>query len=99
VAKTNEALNHIDSTLVENRPDLRDAIVKMRETLTLASSVTDQLDRSLNYNTENIDEMLENLRHITDNLKEFTDTIKARPYTLIRSSGPPARAPGGSPKP
>ncbi len=98
-AKTNEALGHIDATLVENRPDLRDAIVKMRETLTSASTLTDQLDRSLNYNSENIDEMLENLRHITENLKEFTDTIKARPYTLIRSSSPPARAPGGSPKP
>lgn len=95
VAQANEALSHVDATLTENRPDLREAVSKMRATLTSAASLTDQLDRTLNYNAENIDELLENMTHVSENLKEFTDTIKARPYTLIRSSGAPPRAPGG----
>ncbi len=95
VAQANDALAHVDATLTENRPDLRESISKLRMTLTSAASLTDQLDRTLNYNAENIDELLENMTHVSENLKEFTDTIKARPYTLIRSSGPPPREPGG----
>lgn len=98
-AQANDAISHLDATLVENRPDLRDAVARMRETLTSASSLTDQLDRTLNTNSENIDEILENMRHVSENLKEFTDTIKKRPYTLIRASAPPARQPGETSRP
>ncbi len=97
--KADDALAHVDETLQENRPELREVIKKARETLASASSATDQLDRSLNYNSANIDEILDNLRHITENMKEFTETIKTRPYTLIRSSGPAPRSPGQPEKP
>ena len=95
IAQAKDALAHVDDTLAENRPDLRESISKLRLTLTSAASLTDQLDRTLNYNAENIDELLENMTHVSENLKAFTDTIKARPYTLIRSSGAPTRKPGG----
>ncbi len=98
-AQANDALGHLDATLVENRPDLRQAVARMRETLTSASSLTDQLDRTLNTNSENIDEILENMRHISENLKQFTDTIKTRPYTLIRASAPAPHRPGETPQP
>ena len=98
-AQANDAISHLDATLVENRPDLRDAVARMRETLTSASSLTDQLDRTLNTNSENIDEILENMRHVSENLKEVTDTIKTRPYTLIRASAPPPHQPGQSSRP
>lgn len=99
VKQANTALSHVDATLMENRPDLRQAIVQMRATLTSASALTDQLDSTLNTNSDNIDEIIENMTHITENLKAFTETIKTRPYTLIRASSPPRHEPGQVPKP
>ena len=99
IQRADEALARVDAALGENRADLRAAIADLRKTLTSTASLAGQLDRTLDVNSENIDEMLENLRHTTENLKEFTDTIKTRPYTLIRSSSPPDRKPGQAKQP
>jgi phospholipid/cholesterol/gamma-HCH transport system substrate-binding protein len=93
-AQANEALNHIDSLIGENRKDLRQAIVDLRRSLATVSDLTGRLDQTLDVNSENIDELLDNLRHVSENLKEFTNTIKTRPYTLIRSSSPPEHKTG-----
>lgn len=94
VKQADEAVAHIDAMIGENRADVRKAVADLRQTLSSTSSLTAQLDRTLDVNTENIDELLENMRHTTENLKEFTDMIKARPYLLLRASGPPDRKPG-----
>ena len=99
VANADRSIAHVDEILGENRPDLRKAIADLRQTLASTNSLAAQMDRTLNVNAENIDEMLENIRHTTENLKQFTDTIKARPYTLIRSSQAPEHKPGDSKKP
>jgi phospholipid/cholesterol/gamma-HCH transport system substrate-binding protein len=93
-AQANEALNHIDSMIGENRADVRHAVADLRTSLANASDLTGRLDQILDVNGDNIDELLENLRHVTQNLKEFTNTIKTRPYTLIRSSNPREHKPG-----
>jgi phospholipid/cholesterol/gamma-HCH transport system substrate-binding protein len=93
-AQANEALNHMDSLIGENRQDLRKAVIDLRRSLATVTDLTGKLDQTLDVNSENIDELLENLRHVSENLKEFTDTIKRRPYTLIRSSNPPEHKPG-----
>jgi phospholipid/cholesterol/gamma-HCH transport system substrate-binding protein len=97
VADADKALKNIDDILGENRKDVRESIQKLHETLNSASSLVSQLDRTMGYNAENIDELLENMRMTTENLRQFTDTIKVRPYTLIRSSNPPDRKPGAPP--
>lgn len=94
-AQANEALNHVDSLIGENREDLRKAVVDLRRSLATVTDLTAKLDQTLDVNSENIDELLENFRHVSENLREFTDTIKRRPYTLIRSSSPPDHRPGG----
>lgn len=96
--QANAALSHIDATLMENRPDLRQAVTQMRATLTSASALTDQLNSILNTNSDDLDAIIANLRDITENLKAFTETIKTRPASLIRSTAPPDREPGQSPK-
>jgi phospholipid/cholesterol/gamma-HCH transport system substrate-binding protein len=96
-AQASDTLAHIDATIGEDRPDLHKAIGDLRQSLDSAVVLTGQLDRTLDTNTENLDEILDNLRHITDNMNEFTETIKTRPYTLIRASGLPAREPGQAP--
>jgi ABC-type transporter Mla subunit MlaD len=93
-AEANEALNHIDSLIGENRKDLRQAVVDLRRSLATVSDLTGRLDQTVDVNSENIDELLDNLRHVSENLKEFTNTIKTRPYTLIRSSSPPEHKTG-----
>ncbi len=96
--QANTALSHIDATLLENRPDLRQAVSQMRTTLTSTSALTDQLNGILNANSDNLNDIIENMREITENLKAFTETIKTRPATLIRSSSPPEHEPGQPPK-
>lgn len=91
------ALNHIDGMVNENRPDVHQAVVQLRETLAEARGLIARLDQTLDVNSENIDELLENLRHVSENLKEFTNTIKTRPYTLIRASVPRDHIPGAKP--
>lgn len=93
-AQANEALNHVDSLIGENRADIRQAVVDLRRSLATVTDLTGRLDQTLDVNSENIDELLENLRHVSQNLKEFTNTIKTRPYTLIRSSVPREHKPG-----
>ena len=98
VNQANTALSHIDATLMENRPDLREAVRQMRATLTSTSALTAQLNSLLNTNSDNLNEIIENMREITENLKAFTERIKTRPASLIRSSSPPEHEPGQLPK-
>ncbi len=93
-SQANQALDHIDSMIGENRADVRKAVIELRQSLGKVTDLTGRLDQTLDMNTDNIDELLDNLRHVTENLKEFTDTIKTRPYTLIRSSAPREHKPG-----
>jgi phospholipid/cholesterol/gamma-HCH transport system substrate-binding protein len=87
-AQANETLNHVDSLIGDNRDDVRQAVIQLRQSLTTLTDLTGKLDQTLDVNSDNIDELLENLRHVSQNLKEFTNTIKTRPYTLIRSNNP-----------
>jgi len=97
--KTDDAITNVDKMLKDEQPEIHASLVKLHETLTSTASLTDQLDRTLNVNSPNLDEILENMRQISENLKEFTETIKTRPYTLIRSSEPKPRQPGEAPPP
>ncbi|MGH9474034.1 MAG: MlaD family protein [Terriglobales bacterium] len=94
MAQANDALAHIDAMVLDNRPDLRASVIELRQTLLTASSVMDQLDRTLDYNADNIDQTLENVRITTQQLRELTETVKHRPYTLIRADNPRERKPG-----
>jgi phospholipid/cholesterol/gamma-HCH transport system substrate-binding protein len=96
-AEANQALNHIDAMVGENRADVRQAVVELRRTLTNTTDASARLDQTLDANSGNIDELLDNLRHVTENLKEFTSTIKTRPYTLIRATNPREHKPGEKP--
>lgn len=92
--EANKALDHIDEVLGENRADVRAAVTALRKSLTTLTDITGRFDRTLDVNTENIDEILDNFRNVSQNLKEFSDTIKKRPYTLIRATNPPEHVPG-----
>jgi phospholipid/cholesterol/gamma-HCH transport system substrate-binding protein len=94
VAQAREALNHVDATLTENRPDLHASIIDLRKALENADTLTDQLNGTLNANSGNLDDIIQNFRDASENLKDFTETIKERPYTLLRSAEPKARKPG-----
>jgi phospholipid/cholesterol/gamma-HCH transport system substrate-binding protein len=93
-ATANQALDHVDAMIGEDRPDLHQAVLELRQSLTTVVNLTGRLNQTFDVNSDNIDEVLHNLRDVTENLKEITDTIKARPYLLIRSSPPPEHKPG-----
>ncbi|MGH9617445.1 MAG: MlaD family protein [Candidatus Acidiferrales bacterium] len=98
VDRANTALSHVDAVVMENRPDLRQAVKQMRAALTSASALTDQLNTLVNANSDNLDVLIGNMRDITENLKAFTASIEARPSELIRSSAPREHVPGQLPK-
>jgi phospholipid/cholesterol/gamma-HCH transport system substrate-binding protein len=98
-ADARQTINSLEGTIAENRTDLRQSIADLRRLLETANNVTDQLDRTLNANGENIDDILSNFRHASQNLRQFTETLKQRPYSLLRSSMPPAHEPGQVMKP
>jgi phospholipid/cholesterol/gamma-HCH transport system substrate-binding protein len=95
--EANQALNHVDAMVGENRPDVHMAVMDLRRTLTNMTGASGRLDQTLDVNSENIDEIVDNLRHVTENLKQFTATIKTRPSTLIRATNPPEHEAGERP--
>lgn len=92
--EANEVLAHIDSTIGETEPEVRQAVAQLRGTLKSLDELAGQLNQTLDVNSENIDQLLDNMLHVTENLKEFTETIKMRPYSLIRATNPPEHKPG-----
>jgi phospholipid/cholesterol/gamma-HCH transport system substrate-binding protein len=86
--EANKTLDHIDSLIGENRADIRQALLELRHTLANTTDLTGRLDRIVDINGENIDELLDNMRQVTENLREFSTLIKRRPYTLIRATNP-----------
>jgi phospholipid/cholesterol/gamma-HCH transport system substrate-binding protein len=98
-AEAQKTINTLEGTISENRSDLRQSIEELRHMLDTANNVTDQLDRTLNANGENIDDILSNFRQASQNLRQFTETLKQRPYTLLRSALPPPHVPGKASKP
>jgi len=95
-AQATQTLDHLDVVIGENRPDLRQAILELRQSLGTLTSLTGRLDQTVDVNVDNIDEVVDNLRHVTENLKELTDTLKARPYLLLRASPKSEHKPGGA---
>ena len=83
----NDTLRHVDSTLLENRADIRASVVHLRDTLA-------QLNQTLDQNSANIDEMLDNIRMATENLRGLTDTLRSSPASLIRGIKVTERRPG-----
>lgn len=98
VAQADTALSHVDAMVTENRPDLQQAVAQMRAALTSASELTDQLNGTLNANSDNLSYIIANVRDITTNLKAFSERIESRPSSLIRTSAPPEHLPGQIPK-
>jgi phospholipid/cholesterol/gamma-HCH transport system substrate-binding protein len=81
--QANETLAHVDSMIGEDRPDIHQAVIELRGTLSSMTELTGKLNQTIDVNSENIDQLLENMVRITENLKEFTETIKTRPSSLI----------------
>ncbi len=96
--RANDALAHVDSTLMDNRADIRSSIVGLRDTLARSTVLMDQLNRTLDQNSANIDELLDNLRMSTENLRALTETLKRAPASLIRGIKEPDRRPGEVPR-
>jgi phospholipid/cholesterol/gamma-HCH transport system substrate-binding protein len=94
MAQANDALANINGVVVDNRQGLRASVAELQKTLVSASSVMDQLNGLLEYNTGNIDQALENVRVMTQNLRELTEKVERQPYTLIRADNPRERKPG-----
>jgi phospholipid/cholesterol/gamma-HCH transport system substrate-binding protein len=97
-ARANDTLSHLDSTLTENRSDIRASVTELRDTLEKSTTLLGQLNRTLDQNSPNIDDLLDNLRLTTENLRALTETLARSPASLIRGIKLPDRKPGDAPK-
>lgn len=74
----------LNTVVVENRAEIHEALIRLRDSLAEAQHLMVNLDDTLAGDRDNLDETLDNVRVTTQNLKEFTDILKRRPYSLIR---------------
>src|SRR5262249_43262374 len=75
-ARANDTLNHVDSTLMENRADVRISVTGLRDTVAKSTTLLNELNQTLDQNSSNIDDLLDNLRMTTENLRTLTETLK-----------------------
>src|SRR5262249_50581361 len=68
-ADAQKTISALEGTLKENRPDIRQSVEDLRRLLGTANNVTEQLERTLSANGENIDEILNNMREASMNLR------------------------------
>jgi phospholipid/cholesterol/gamma-HCH transport system substrate-binding protein len=92
--RANDTLAHVDSTLMENRADVRATVVALRDTVAKSTGLLNQLNQTLDSNSANIDDLVDNLRMTTENLQSLTDTLTRSPASLIRGVKAPDRKPG-----
>ena len=93
-ARANETLVHVDSALMENRPDIRAVVTGLRDTLAKSTGLLTELNQTLDQNSGNVDDLLDNIRMTTENLRTLTETLMHSPASLIRGLRPPDRKPG-----
>lgn len=92
--EANLVLSHVDSLVVENHQDIRTIVIELRETLTTAAALMEQLKNTTDNNADNIDQTILNIRATTENIKELTDSLKNNPSLIIRGSTLKDRKPG-----
>jgi len=97
-ARANDTLGHVDSTLMENRTDIRAAVTGLRDTLAKSTELLTQLNQTLDQNSANIDDLMDNIRMTTENLRTLTETLMHSPASLIRGIRVPDRKPGDARK-
>jgi phospholipid/cholesterol/gamma-HCH transport system substrate-binding protein len=93
-ARANDTLAHVDSTLMENRGDIRATVTSLRDTVAKSTTLLTELNQTLDQNSGNIDDLLDNIRMTTENLRALTETLMQSPASLIRGIKVNDRKPG-----
>jgi phospholipid/cholesterol/gamma-HCH transport system substrate-binding protein len=96
--RANDTLAHVDSSLTDNRADLRATVTGLRDTVAKSAALLDQVSQTLDQNSDNIDGLLENIRMTTENLRALTETLARSPASLIRGVKATDRQPGDARK-
>ena len=84
LTQTKTLATNLNSTIEENRKEIREALINLRTSLVQAQRLMADMQDLLEANRGNLDEALENIRVSSQNLKEFTDQVKRQPFSLIR---------------
>lgn len=93
MAKADTLVTNLNSVVEENRAEIHETLIALRQSLKDAQRLMTDLDDTLVNNRANLDEAIENIRASSQNLKQFTDTIKRRPFSLIRIKAEKERVP------
>lgn len=84
---------NLNTVVTDNRQELREVLLRLRESLNDVRRLTVDLDDALASNRANLDETLENIRASSQNMKQFTETIKRRLFSLVRIKAEEDRVP------
>jgi phospholipid/cholesterol/gamma-HCH transport system substrate-binding protein len=94
VDQADGTLKKVDGLVDQNKGDIRDSVVMLKQSLQNVTAITAQIQTMLDNNDYNIEELLNNLRIVSENLKEFSYSIKTRPSTLVIPGSSRDRKPG-----
>jgi len=89
----NKMVGNMNAVLEENRAEIHDALLRLRETLVEAQRLMGDIDDTMVTDRPDLDETLANIRSASENLRQFTNTVKQRPYSLIRIKAEKDRVP------
>jgi phospholipid/cholesterol/gamma-HCH transport system substrate-binding protein len=84
ITRANTLAGNLNTVVEENRAEVHEVLVRLRESLLDARRLIADLDDTVDTNRGNLNEVLENIRVSSQNLKQFTDTLKRRPFSLVR---------------
>jgi len=93
IDRANKMVGNMDGMLQENRAEIHDALLRLRESLVEAQRLMGDIDETLLTDRPDLDETMDNIRSATQNLRQFTDTVKQRPFSLIRIKAEKDRVP------
>jgi len=91
--KANKTVENMNAMLQEDRPQIREVLLRLRESLLQMQRLMGDVEDTLDSNRPNLDESLENIRAASQNLKQFTDEVKQRPFSSIRIKAEKDRIP------
>lgn len=94
VKEANDVLVHLDAVVVDNRDDLRATITEARKTLDGVSDLVKTLQRSVQRNEGNVDEIIANVTAATENVQQLTEALKRNPSLVLRGETAKDRKPG-----
>ncbi|MFB3902044.1 MAG: MlaD family protein [Acidobacteriota bacterium] len=84
-------ITNANNTIDAIREPLTKSLAELERTIVEARALVASMQRVVDTNEEDIDEMIRNLRTTSENVRALTESLKQRPWSLVRTKQPADR--------